>query len=144
MGSLRKGRGIWNVRAMPRWQTASGVSRVMSSPRKVIVPAVGVSAPEMQLNAVVLPEPLGPISPRISPSLTSKETPPSAMNPPNLFVNPSTASMTWSELEAGSSAGFARAIGPGGGWGGGAEGPSPQKAPSAVDGEQHGEKPRAH
>src|SRR2546425_1283513 len=135
--------GARHLRAIPRWQTASGVSRVMSSPRKVIVPAVGVSAPEMQLNAVVLPEPLGPISPRISPSRTSNATALRAMNPPNLFVNPSTVSMTWSELEAGSSAGFAGAIGPGGGWEGAAEAPSQEKPPSEFNGKQTGTTPAA-
>ena len=53
--SFRNGRGIWNVRATPRWQIASGVSPAISSPRKRIDPAVGWRAPEMQLNIVVLP-----------------------------------------------------------------------------------------
>jgi hypothetical protein len=74
MESLRKGRGIWKVRAMPRWQIASGVRPAISSPRNRMEAAVAVRAPEMQLKQVVLPEPLGPMRPRISPSLTSKET----------------------------------------------------------------------
>ena len=53
--SFRNGRGIWNVRATPRWQIASGVSPAISSPRNRIDPAVGWRAPEMQLNIVVLP-----------------------------------------------------------------------------------------
>ena len=85
---MRNGRGIWNVRAIPRWQTASGVRPPISAPSKRMLPAVGVSAPEMQLNAVVLPEPFGPMSPRISPGLTSKDTEFSAVNPPNRLVSP--------------------------------------------------------
>jgi hypothetical protein len=79
---------------MPRWQIRSGVSPPISSSRNLIEPAVGGSAPEMQLNSVVLPEPFGPISPRISPSRTSKETPLSAVNPPKRLVTPATLSMS--------------------------------------------------
>src|SRR5262249_14214334 len=79
-------------RARPRWQTASGVSPPILTSLKRIEPAVGASAPEMQLKQVVLPEPLGPISPRISPSLTSKETPLRAVKPPNCLVSRSTVS----------------------------------------------------
>ena len=75
MESLRKGRGIWNVRAIPRWQIASGVRPAISSPRKRMEPPEGPSAPEMQLKTVVFPDPLGPIRPTNSPSRTSKETP---------------------------------------------------------------------
>jgi len=55
----------------------------MSCSLKRMVPEVGRSAPEMQLKQVVLPEPLGPMRPRISPGLTSKETAFSAVKPPN-------------------------------------------------------------
>ena len=85
--SLRKGRGIWNVRASPRWQTASGVRPAMSWSLKRMEPDVGSSAPEMQLKQVVLPEPLGPMRPRISPGFTSKETAFSAVKPPNCLVS---------------------------------------------------------
>src|SRR5947207_2073448 len=91
--SLRNGRGIWNVLAIPRWQIASGVRPAISSPRNRMEPAVHGSAPEMQLKAVVFPEPFGPMSPRISPSLTSKETAVSAAKPPKCFVSPLTASI---------------------------------------------------
>ncbi len=43
----------------------------------------------MTLSSVVLPEPLGPISPRISPARTSMSTPASAATPSNRFVTPS-------------------------------------------------------
>src|SRR5712691_3716424 len=78
---------------MPRWQILSGVSPPISSPRRRTAPAVGGSAPDTQLNSVVLPEPLGPMSPRISPSRTSHDTALSAVNPPNRFVSPETVSM---------------------------------------------------
>ena len=46
----------------------------------------------MQLNAVVLPEPLGPMSPRISPTCTSNDTAFSAVKPPKRFVSSRTFS----------------------------------------------------
>ena len=48
---------------------------VTSRPSSRTSPRVGRSWPRMQLNSVDLPEPLGPMMPRISPSRTSKETP---------------------------------------------------------------------
>src|SRR5947209_15165651 len=44
----------------------------------------------MQLNVVLLPEPFGPIRPRISPSATSNETLFTARRAPNLLVRPET------------------------------------------------------
>src|SRR5437588_13035835 len=44
----------------------------------------------MQLNVVLLPDPFGPIRPRISPSSTSKETLFTARKAPNLLVRPET------------------------------------------------------
>src|SRR6266403_754529 len=46
----------------------------------------------MRLKTVLLPEPLGPIRTRISPSATSNETLLTAVKPPNLFVSCSTFS----------------------------------------------------
>ena len=46
--------GIWNVRAMPRWQIRSGFRPASSSPLNLIDPAVGTSAPDRQLKSVVL------------------------------------------------------------------------------------------
>ena len=57
-----------------------------------MLPAVGVNAPEMQLKQVVFPEPLGPMRPRISPSLTSKDTEFRAVKPPNFLVSSLTVS----------------------------------------------------
>ena len=47
----------------------------------------------MQLKIVLLPEPFGPMRPRISPSSTAKETSLTAEKPPNLFVRPETRSI---------------------------------------------------
>src|SRR5215510_7578571 len=80
--SLRKGRGIWNVRAMPRWQIWCAGRPVMSSSRNRIEPAVGRSVPAIRLKVVLLPDPFGPMRPTISPSRTSKDTRLTARNPP--------------------------------------------------------------
>ena len=80
----------------------------ISAPRNRIEPAVGGRAPEMQLKHVVLPDPFGPMSPRISPSFTSKDTALSAVNPPNRFVSPADRQHRGVDH---ASAGFARAPG---------------------------------
>ena len=46
------------------------------------VAAVGAIWPRMQLNSVDLPQPFGPMTPRISPSSTAKDTPSTATIPP--------------------------------------------------------------
>src|SRR5688500_2412041 len=46
----------------------------------------------MTLKSVVLPAPLGPIRPKISPCATESETSSSAVNPPKRFVMPRTSS----------------------------------------------------
>ena len=48
--------------------------------------------PEMTLSIVVLPAPLGPIRPRISPGLTSRSMPSSTFTPPKLTETPRTES----------------------------------------------------
>src|SRR5208283_3565883 len=60
-------RTCWNVRAMPRRAMASALRPAIDSPQNAIVPWVNGSAPQIRLNIVLLPAPLGPISPRISP-----------------------------------------------------------------------------
>src|SRR5687767_12770718 len=47
----------------------------------------------MQLKIVLLPDPFGPIRPRISPSFTSNETSLTARRAPNLFERPETLSI---------------------------------------------------
>ena len=61
---------IWKVRAMPRRQTRSALKPVMSRPRQVTVPALGLWKPVMQPKSVLFPAPLGPMMLTISPSST--------------------------------------------------------------------------
>src|SRR5437588_9583945 len=63
-----------------------------STPLNMIEPAVGSSVPDSMLKIVLLPEPLGPIRPRISPCSTRKDTLLTAVKPPKRFTNPSTVS----------------------------------------------------
>src|SRR5437867_7229468 len=48
---------------------------VMLRPRNLTAPAAGLMRPTTMLNVVVLPAPLGPSSPTISPAATVIETP---------------------------------------------------------------------
>src|ERR1044071_8295750 len=63
---LWNGRGIWKLRAMPLRVRRYAGSFEISSPWNSIEPPSFRSDPEMQLMSVVLPEPLGPISPERS------------------------------------------------------------------------------
>ena len=72
----------WNDRASPSRLRPSGVRRVTSRPRKVTLPTSGRTKPEMISNNVVLPAPLGPIRPTISPGYTSRLTESTAVTPP--------------------------------------------------------------
>ena len=56
---------------------------VVALPSMRTSPSLGVNWPSTQLNNVDLPEPFGPMMPRISPSRTSNETPSTAVMPPN-------------------------------------------------------------
>ena len=69
-----------------------GSSPPISRPSKRIEPAFGTRAPESTLKIVLLPEPLGPIRPRISPGSTRNETLLTAVKPPKRLVSPSTTS----------------------------------------------------
>jgi len=73
---------VWNVRPTPRRLSSTGDRPVMSQPFSSMRPASGSIWPSMLLNMVVLPEPLGPITPKISPAMTSKDTPPTAWMAP--------------------------------------------------------------
>ena len=79
--SLGKPRATWKVRTRPARLTASGASPAISRPSKRIEPASGGTRPETTLNKVVLPAPLGPISPVMPPGATVKSTPRSTSNP---------------------------------------------------------------
>eukprot|EP01022_Parablepharisma_sp_SALTPOND_P023847 TRINITY_DN5217_c0_g3_i1.p1 TRINITY_DN5217_c0_g3~~TRINITY_DN5217_c0_g3_i1.p1 ORF type:complete len:539 (+),score=121.08 TRINITY_DN5217_c0_g3_i1:947-2563(+) len=64
----------WKVRAMPMPTRAWGGSWVTSCPPKDTAPPLGGKQPESRLNKVVLPEPLGPITPATCPSSKLKFT----------------------------------------------------------------------
>src|SRR2546423_3316838 len=69
-----------------------GATPEISAPSNRIDPAVGTSVPDSMLKIVLLPEPFGPIRPRISPCSTRNDTLLTAVKPPKRFTNPSTVS----------------------------------------------------
>src|SRR5690349_622971 len=83
---------------MPRRTRRCVGSPVMSASSKRTRPAVGRSTPVSRLNNVVLPAPLGPISPRISPALTESVTLFTATSPPKRQVSPDASSNAISGL----------------------------------------------
>src|SRR5664279_5319600 len=82
----------WNVRASPSRARLVGLTRVMSRPSRITFPAFGGSRPVMTLNRVVLPAPLGPMSPVTDPGSVSMATSSSATLPPKRTVTPWTSS----------------------------------------------------
>src|SRR5437016_6880403 len=74
---------------MPRLTMRYGASPPISRPSKRIEPASGTRAPASTLKIVLLPEPLGPISPRISPGSTANDTLLTAVKPPKRLLSPS-------------------------------------------------------
>ena len=87
-------RTTWNVRPMPRRQSALGRRPVTTSPRNLTSPLSGTRKPFSTLKSVVLPAPFGPMTPRISRSRTSKLTSETATRPMNDLVTPRTSSST--------------------------------------------------
>ena len=83
--------GSKNVEA-DRRQSALGRSPVTVSSRKRTAPRSGTRNPLSTLNSVVLPAPLGPITLQISPWVTLRLTPETALRPPKLLLTFSTAS----------------------------------------------------
>src|ERR1700759_1415751 len=77
---------------MPRLMIRCGGRPASSWPSKVIEPAVGGNVPDSMLKIVLLPDPFGPIRPRISPFSTVNDTLLTARKPPNRLTRPSTAS----------------------------------------------------
>src|SRR5207245_6811441 len=75
-----------NVRTSPRPAIGCGLSPVMSSPSKTMEPRVGRRNPLKRLKQVVLPAPLGPIRPTISPLSTVRSTRLTAARPPKSRV----------------------------------------------------------
>src|SRR6188508_3737335 len=96
---------IWNVRTMPAAQIRCGARPVMSRPSSTMRPASGLWKPAMAANSVVLPAPLGPISPTISPARTSSDAWSTAFRPPNALERSRTSSMAAAPKEAGEAVG---------------------------------------
>src|SRR6185437_6097857 len=76
----------WKLRVSPDLTIARGRLPPIGRPRNVTDPPVGGVNPEITLNRVVLPDPFGPSTPRISPSATSRLTPARAVTPPYCFL----------------------------------------------------------
>ena len=74
-------RTVWKVRIKPVRAIRCAGRPVMSAPASMTLPSSSFWKPEMQSIAVLLPEPLGPISPVTLPRSTSNETPSSACTP---------------------------------------------------------------
>src|ERR1700722_12743759 len=60
----------------------------MSTPFQWMVPLVGRYTPQTVLNKVVLPDPFGPMTPRISSERIVISTPASATTPPKVLRRP--------------------------------------------------------
>src|SRR4029450_5229447 len=90
---LANGWVIWKVRTIPAAQMRWGGKPVRSWPLKAPLPASGAWKPAMAANSVVLPAPLGPIRPTISPWCTSSDAWSTALRPPNDLERPRTSSM---------------------------------------------------
>ena len=73
---------------------------VMVSPAKITSPALGLMTLVIRLNKVDLPAPFGPISPRISPSLTPIEMSALARMPPKRTVSASVSSSALTVVRA--------------------------------------------
>src|SRR6185437_7289250 len=70
---------------MPSRAMRSGAHPAMSRPAKRTLPPLGARSPESRLISVVLPAPLGPISPWTPPPCRSSETSLTALRPPKRF-----------------------------------------------------------
>ena len=73
---------------MPLLMMRCGATPEISAPSNRIDPAVGTSVPDSMLKIVLLPEPFGPIRPRISPCSTRNDTLLTAVKPPKRFTKP--------------------------------------------------------
>ncbi len=62
-------------------------SSMMSVPLKTMLPEVGRTSLRVALPTVVLPQPLSPTSPRVSPLMTEKLTPSTACTWPTTLPN---------------------------------------------------------
>src|SRR5690606_21085678 len=75
----------------------SGASPSMRRPSKYTSPRVGFSTPEIRLNSVDLPLPLGPMRPTNSPASSRKSMPATAVAPPKSLRSPRTSSRATAE-----------------------------------------------
>src|SRR6266542_524428 len=89
---LAKSWTFWNVRARPSAATRCGGQPVMSDPSKRMRPSLGVRRPEIMLNVVVLPAPLGPIIAVTAARARANETCETATSPPKRMVTRSATS----------------------------------------------------
>src|SRR6266436_9404909 len=78
--------------AMPRWARCDGATASRSRSSKRMQPPLGHTVPEMALNSVVLPAPLGPTMDTNWPARTASEISQSAVKPPYATERDSTAS----------------------------------------------------
>src|SRR5215472_3836828 len=85
---------FWNVLATPWWVTRCTGSPISSWPSHLAEPCLARSTPELKLNTVVLPAPLGPTRLTISPSSTSNDRSSTATSPPNVTVRSRTSRIT--------------------------------------------------
>ena len=67
---------------MPSAARSSGRYSTRLSPSSRTEPAWGVTSPEMTSSMVVLPDPLGPISPTMAPGSADRSAPSTACTPP--------------------------------------------------------------
>src|SRR5579859_7984049 len=77
---------------MPSAARRCGARAVISRFSRNTPPRSGGRAPAIRLKTVVLPEPFGPRSPRISPARTVNESSLTARSPPNVLVRPRASS----------------------------------------------------
>src|SRR5699024_8781740 len=73
--------------------SSCGRTRSSGSPSQRTEPSSARTNPQITLNSVVLPAPLGPITPTTSPGPTVSDTPSSAVSPPKRTVTPATSSV---------------------------------------------------
>ena len=86
------GRGIWKVLAKPAANTALEGRPEMRTPSSSTLPDEAGMKPVRQLNSVVLPAPLGPIKPPMTPAFKANETWLTAWWPPKFLDRASTTS----------------------------------------------------
>src|SRR5215472_10522627 len=85
LGNSRRFSGTW---AIPCSTIRCGGTPTIERPSSVMAPAKAATSPDMTRISVVLPAPLGPITPTVSPAATSSDTPNSARNARGLAGQP--------------------------------------------------------